>query len=87
MWESLFEEAGDLGTAAFQWMGARDRARYESDAAKAWANAYASAAPAIAAGQAATATTIAAQQSRLMLAGFAILAVVVLFRIRPTANG
>jgi hypothetical protein len=86
LWGGLIDEAGDVAGAAFRWMGERDRAKYETQAAQAWAQSYATAAPAIAAGQVATATTIQAQQNRLLIAGMAILAVVVLFRIRPTAN-
>ena len=85
--EALIGEAGDIGQAAFAWMGQRDAAKYNARSEQAWAAAYAQAAPAIASAQGATAVTVSAQQSRLMLAGFAILAVVVLFRIRPTANG
>jgi len=76
-----------LGTAAFQWMSARDRARYEAENQQAWAESYAQAAPAIAASQSASAFGIAVGRDKLLIAGFAILAVVVLFRIRPTANG
>jgi hypothetical protein len=84
---NLIDEAGDIGQAVFAWMGQRDQAKYGARTAEAWAAAYAQAAPSIAQAQAAGAVSVSAQQSRLMLAGFAILAVVVLFRIRPTANG
>ena len=86
MWEGLLQGGIGLGQSAFQWMGQRDAARYSAQEAEAWANAYAAAAPSIAAAQTAGAVTVAAGRDKLLIAGFAILAVVVLFRIRPTAN-
>lgn len=86
-YDNVIDEVGGLGQSAFRWMGERDRARYSRDEARAWADAYATAAPAIAQAQAAGATAIGAGRDKLLIAGFAILAVVVLFRVRPTANG
>lgn len=76
-----------LGQSAFQWLSARDRAQFEAEAAHAWAGAYREAAPAIAQAQVSGAVLTSAGRDKLLLAGAAILAVVVLFRIRPTANG
>ena len=77
---------GSLGNSAFNWMSSRDQARYSAQEAEAWAAAYAAAAPSVAAAQTAGAVSISAGRDKLLIAGFAILAVVVLFRIRPTAN-
>ena len=85
--DSGFGLIGNLGQSAFQWMGARDRAKYSAREAEAWAAAYASAAPSIAQAQVAGAVMTSQGRDKLLLAGFAVLAVVVLFRIRPTANG
>lgn len=87
-WENnLIDEFGGIGQAAFRWMGARDQARYARDEARAWADAYREAAPAIAQAQGQAAVAQSVGRDKLLIAGFAILAVVVLFRVRPTANG
>lgn len=82
-----FDLLGNLGQSAFRWMGERDRARFARDEARAWADAYSTAAPAIAQAQADALVFQSQGRDKLLLAGFAILAVVVLFRVRPTANG
>lgn len=87
-WENnAIDELGGLGQAAFRWMGARDQAKYARDEARAWADAYREAAPAIAQAQSAGAVAQSVGRDKLLIAGFAILGVVVLFRVRPTANG
>lgn len=85
--DSFLSTAGTLGGQAFGWLGERDRARYQAQVGQAWASAYAAAAPGVAAAQGAAAVAQSQGRDKLFLAGFAILAVVVLFRIRPTANG
>ena len=86
-WDNAVDELGGLGQSAFRWLGERDRARYSRDEARAWADAYARALPAVAQAQVAGAVITSQGRDKLLLAGAAILAVVVLFRIRPTANG
>jgi len=82
----ILASVGGISGQAFSWMGERDRAKYSAREAEAWAAAYAAAAPSVAQAQTAGAVMISSGRDKLLLAGAAILAVVVLFRIRPTAN-
>ena len=79
-------EFQDIGTAAFQWLGARDRAKYEAS----WREIQATQAGEIARayGQASVAQTAItqAQSNRTFTALLVVGMIVILFRIRPTAN-
>ena len=90
MLEGLFggtvDEFADVGRGAFAWLSERDRARYEAQ----WRTEQARQAGAVAAayGQAsAAAAAVQARSSeRTMVALLVMAGVLILFRIRPTAN-
>jgi hypothetical protein len=75
-----------IGEAAFAWMGAKDRAKYESE----WRLMQASQASEIARayGSASVAQTAItqAQSNRTFTALLVVGMILILFRIRPTAN-
>lgn len=80
------DEFAGVANSAFRWMATRDQARYDAQWRTEQARHAAEVARAYGETSAAQVAITQANQSRTTIIIMAVLAVVVLFRIRPTAN-
>lgn len=77
---------GDVASSAFNWMTERDKAKYEAEWRRIQAMQAADIAAAYGAASTAQVAITQATSQRTMTALLVVAAVLILFRIRPTAN-
>ena len=79
-------EFSGIGEAAFRWMGEKERAKYEADWRRIQATQAADIARAYGAASVAQTAITQAQSNRTFTALLVVGMILILFRIRPTAN-